>query len=71
MRRELENAVAAALAELPVPQRAAVELRSLGHSLVEIAEILSVSHSNARVLLHRARQALALRLQSFLKENVP
>lgn len=71
IRQELEEAVGLALAELPAPQRAAIELRSLGHSLVEVAEILSVSHAHARVLLHRARQSLATRLQPFLKEKIP
>ena len=70
IRQELDDAIAAALRELPVPQRAAIELRSLGHSLIEVAEMLNVSHANARVLLHRARQTLASRLQPFLKENV-
>jgi RNA polymerase sigma-70 factor, ECF subfamily len=64
---ELEGAVGEALASLPVLQRAAVELRSLGHSLTEVAEILEISHSNARVTLHRARQALSQRLARFLK----
>ena len=68
--RELEAAVALALANLPVNQRAIVELRSLGHSLLEIADMLEVSHANARVLLHRARQQLAQSLAPFLEENV-
>jgi RNA polymerase sigma-70 factor (ECF subfamily) len=66
MHRELETAVAEALAELPVVQRAAIELRSLGHSMSEVAEILETTHGNARVVLHRARQALAARLSRFL-----
>ena len=70
MYRELEDAVAGALAELPETQRAVVELRSLGHSLVEVADMLELSHTNARVLLHRARQSLAQRLRSFIEENV-
>lgn len=68
MRRELEDAVANALAQLPIPQRAAIELRSLGHSLTEIAEMLEVSYANARVILHRARTSLAVQLQSFIEE---
>ncbi|CAN5698321.1 hypothetical protein BH23PLA1_BH23PLA1_20100 [soil metagenome] len=63
---ELEAALAEALADLPVMQRAIIGLRSLGHSAVEIAEILEISHANARVQLHRARQTLADRLQPFL-----
>ncbi|WP_406701353.1 RNA polymerase sigma factor (plasmid) [Singulisphaera sp. Ch08] len=67
---ELEAAVTEALTELPVTQRAIVELRSLGHSLLEIAEMLEMSHANARVQLHRARQALATRLRPFIEDHV-
>jgi RNA polymerase sigma-70 factor (ECF subfamily) len=63
---ELEVAVGEALMALPVLQRAAVELRSLGHSLTEVADILEISHANARVTLHRARHALVERLATFL-----
>jgi RNA polymerase sigma-70 factor (ECF subfamily) len=63
---ELEVAVGEALSTLPFMQRAAVELRSLGHSLAEVAEILEISHANARVTLHRARQVLSERLAGFL-----
>jgi RNA polymerase sigma-70 factor (ECF subfamily) len=66
MHGELEVAVGEALSRLPVVQRAAVELRGLGHSLTEMAEILEISHANARVTLHRARQALSERLARFL-----
>jgi RNA polymerase sigma-70 factor (ECF subfamily) len=69
IRRELEQAVAEALTELPPTQRAALELKSLGHSLQEIAEALGVSASNAGVLIHRARQALARRLAPHLEER--
>jgi RNA polymerase sigma factor (sigma-70 family) len=64
---ELERAVEEALAELPEMQRAAVELKGLGHSQQEIAEILEVSPSNAGVLIHRGRHALAQRLAPFLE----
>lgn len=68
--RELADSLAEALASLPIKQRAAVELRSLGHSLVEIADVLGVSHANARVLLFRARESLAVRLRPYIEENV-
>lgn len=68
---ELERAVEVAMNKLPVAQRAAVELRSLGHSLVEVADILQVTHANARVLLHRARTELAAQLSSFIEETLP
>lgn len=69
IRGELEVAVAEAIAGLPVTQRAVVELRSLGHPLVEVAEMLELSPANTRVLLHRARQALAARLRPFIEDH--
>lgn len=64
---ELEKAMASAMAELPVMQRAAVELKALGHSQQEIGEMLKTTASNAGVLIHRARQTLAKRLAPFLE----
>lgn len=68
MAGELSDAVDEALADLPVNQRAAVELHALGHSAVEIAEILDTTSGNVRVLLHRGREQLAGRLKAFLEE---
>jgi RNA polymerase sigma-70 factor (ECF subfamily) len=68
---ELENAVEVAMNKLPVAQRAAIQLRCLGHSSMEIAEALEVSHANARVLLHRARTELAHQLSSYIEETSP
>lgn len=66
--RELEQAVSGALARLPVPQRAALELRSLGHSQQEIADLLEITPSHAGVLVHRARQAMAALLAPLIPE---
>ena len=63
---ELGAAVAAALATLPPNQRAAVELKGMGYSQQEIGEVLGVSTSNAGVLIHRGRQAMAELLGAFL-----
>ncbi|MFO0879107.1 MAG: RNA polymerase sigma factor [Gemmataceae bacterium] len=62
--RELSERLAEGLARLPLPQRAALELKSLGHSLEEIAAALEITLSNAGVLIHRARQALANHLRA-------
>ncbi len=70
IQQELKSEIAIALARLPVQQRAVVELASLGHSLVDVAEMAGVSHANARVLLHRARQALAESLKRFREGEV-
>jgi DNA-directed RNA polymerase specialized sigma24 family protein len=67
--RELEDAVAAELGRLTVAQRGAVELKSLGYSLAEIAEALGTSPSNAGVLIHRARKTLADQLARFLGDR--
>lgn len=68
LHRELATAVGEALARLPVQQRAAVELRSLGHSQQDIAELLHVTPSHAGVLVYRARQALAAHLAPLVGE---
>jgi RNA polymerase sigma-70 factor (ECF subfamily) len=65
---ELQAAVAAAIEQLPPMQRAALELRGLGQGKEAIAEILQVSVSNAGVLVHRARLALAEDLRELLNE---
>jgi RNA polymerase sigma-70 factor, ECF subfamily len=67
--RELEEAVAVGLGHLTLAQRGALELKSLGYSLVEIAEALGTSPSNAGVLVHRARKALAGQLARFLEKR--
>lgn len=63
---ELKAATDAALGTLPPQQRAAVELKALGYSQQEIGEMLGVSASNAGVLIHRGRQALAKELAAYL-----
>jgi RNA polymerase sigma factor (sigma-70 family) len=70
IQRELDDAIRNALGKLPLAQRAVVELRSMGHSLIEIAEMLDISHDNARTRLHRARERLAVLLRPFLGEHV-
>ncbi len=67
--RELEEALTVELGQLTVAQRGAVELKSLGYSMDEIAEALGTSPSNARVLVHRARKILAERLVKFLGDS--
>jgi RNA polymerase sigma factor (sigma-70 family) len=71
MRRELEEAIGDGLRALPVAQRAALELKSLGQSLEEIGLALRVSANNAGVLVHRARQAMARYLAPHLEEKSP
>jgi RNA polymerase sigma-70 factor, ECF subfamily len=63
---ELEAAMQRGLARLSVMQRAAIELKALGHSLEDIADTLGLSATNSGVLVHRARKALAAELAAFL-----
>jgi RNA polymerase sigma-70 factor (ECF subfamily) len=69
MYRELEQAVAQGLAQLPLPQRAALEMKSLGQSLEDIADALGIKANHAGVLIHRARQTMARFLAPFLEES--
>ncbi len=69
--RELSEAIARGLARLPVRQRAAIDLKSQGLSLQEVAEILGVSPSNAGVLVHRARAAMEEYLAPYRGGNEP
>ena len=66
---ELQSAIAEGLKLLPTQQRAAVELKSLGYSQAEIAEMLGTTATNAGVLVHRARQMLAQYLEPYLAEG--
>jgi RNA polymerase sigma-70 factor, ECF subfamily len=65
--RELESAVLESLGRLTLAQRGALELKSLGYSLNEIAEALGTTPSNAGVLVHRARKVMADELARFLE----
>jgi RNA polymerase sigma-70 factor (ECF subfamily) len=70
MDRELEEAVAQGLTRLPDQQRAALELKSLGQTQQEIAEILNITATYAGVLIHRARQAMAEYLAPYVGETL-
>jgi RNA polymerase sigma-70 factor (ECF subfamily) len=68
--KEMADAVQQALQRLPVNQRAAMEMCSLGCTMAEISEALKVTEGNAAVLVHRARGSLAQLLKPFLGANV-
>lgn len=63
---ELASRIEEALSKLPVGQRAAIHLTSLGYTLLEVAEMIGTTHGNARVLVRRARKALEADLGPFL-----
>ncbi|MBI3837844.1 MAG: RNA polymerase sigma factor [Planctomycetia bacterium] len=59
MAEELRSAIADGLQTLPMRHRSALELSSLGYRSDEIAEMLTVQPDNVRVILFRARKAMA------------
>lgn len=59
MAAELSAAIAEGLSKLPLRQRSALELSSMGYRADEIAEMLGVAPPHVRVLLFRARKAMA------------
>lgn len=70
MAEELRQAIAAGLQTLPLPQRSAIELSSLGYRPDEIAEMIDVQPDYARVILFRARRAMATYLNARFSEGV-
>lgn len=67
---ELNNCIQKHLALLPESQRVALTLReSKSHSLEQICNILEVSSSNVRVLMHRARDRILQVIQRFEREG--
>jgi RNA polymerase sigma-70 factor (ECF subfamily) len=64
---EVRAEVAAALAELPSRQRVVITLRDVhGYDSDEVCSILEITAANQRVLLHRARAAVRLRLERYV-----
>lgn len=69
-RREMIEAIEVGLEQLPPNQRAVVTLRDVqGWSSEEVCNALSISESNQRVLLHRARAKLRTLLEATLGEE--
>lgn len=70
--RETREAVLAAIAELSARRRAVVTLRDIeGLDSNEVCNILGISETNQRVLLHRARSDVRSALQAILKRSEP
>jgi RNA polymerase sigma-70 factor (ECF subfamily) len=66
MRRQQRAAVQQAVASLPFDQRAVLVLTAFaGYTHTETGQILGISQTAAKVRAHRARQALAARLQQW------
>jgi RNA polymerase sigma-70 factor (ECF subfamily) len=64
--KELMGVVDAALGAMPVMQRAVLTLKDVeGLSFEQVCNILDISSSNARVLLHRARRRLWAAIEAY------
>ena len=69
--KELQNCIEKNLAQLPDNQRSVLMMRESGaYSLDEICNILNVTQSNVRVLLHRARDKVLQVIDRFDREGV-
>ncbi len=65
--RETRELIAAAIDRLPPVQRAVIRLRDVeGFSSEEVCNVLRLSETNQRVLLHRARTKVRKALEDYL-----
>ena len=70
LRREVADWLQDAIANLPANQRAVISLRDIeGAEAPEVCNILGISETNQRVLLHRARTKVRAALESDLKRR--
>jgi RNA polymerase sigma-70 factor (ECF subfamily) len=64
---ETVNVISRAISELPEAQREVIRLRDVeGWSAAEVVELLELTETNQRVLLHRARSKVRAALEMYL-----
>ena len=69
--KECREHIEAAIASLPLTQRQVITLRDLeGVSSDDICNILQISETNQRVLLHRARTKVRAILDRYVKHEL-
>jgi RNA polymerase sigma-70 factor (ECF subfamily) len=67
---EAREVIDRAIAALPPTQRAVISLRDIeGWSAEEVCNALTLSETNQRVLLHRARSAVRAALERYLEDS--
>lgn len=67
---ETRTKLAQAIERLPMNQRAVISLRDVeGWSAEEVCNVLELSETNQRVLLHRARSKVRQELEDYLQDN--
>lgn len=67
--QELRNRIELAIAQLPPGPRAVITMRDLeGWSSEEVCNVLEISETNQRVLLHRARAKVRRALEMYFDE---
>jgi len=70
LRRETVECLESAVATLPPAQRAVLTMRDIeGVEPQEVCNILAISETNQRVLLHRARTRIRATLEQYLKRG--
>ncbi|MSR31323.1 MAG: RNA polymerase sigma factor [Gemmataceae bacterium] len=68
--QEMENSIKEGLAQLTMEQRAAIQMKSIGSSLGEIAQALKITVTHAGVLVHRARKSMSRHLGLRVEESI-
>jgi RNA polymerase sigma-70 factor (ECF subfamily) len=68
--RETQAAIGAAIGALPASQRQVITLRDVeGWPADEVCNVLQISETNQRVLLHRARSRVRAALDRYFDEE--